>query len=185
MARTAKNRKDTQKTQVQSTRSQSLPRLWPRSRVHPEVPDVQNLFPRPRAQGRNPRRRQVQLVKGIYRETCRPGSNSAIFLTRIRNAAAAQKHQRVDVPVSKLQDRDRPHPQGKRATSRPSSWLTKTSRANCCASSLKYTPDRRSVITGLESVSLLPPARAVTSARWTSVLSSAVSESAFSPRRKA
>src|SRR6266478_2936088 len=56
----------------------------------------------------------------------------ADFLTRLRNAAAA-KHQRVDVPVSKL----------------------KTEIARF----LKDTPDRRSVITGLKRISR-PGARA-------------------------
>lgn len=75
----------------------------------------------------------------------------ADFLTRIRNAAAA-KHQRVDVPTSKLKTEIARilKEEGYIATFKlvEENKTRKTLRVF-----LKYTPDRRSVITGLKRVS--------------------------------
>jgi small subunit ribosomal protein S8 len=73
------------------------------------------------------------------------------FLTRIRNAAAA-KHQRVDVPASKLKTEVARilKEEGYISTYKmvDDNKTRKTLRVF-----LKYTPDRRSVITGLRRVS--------------------------------
>lgn len=75
----------------------------------------------------------------------------ADFLTRIRNAAAA-KHQRVDVPASKLKTeiarilKDEGYISTYKMVDENKS--RKTLRVF-----LKYTPDRRSVITGVKRVS--------------------------------
>ena len=75
----------------------------------------------------------------------------ADFLTRIRNAAAA-KHQRVDVPVSKLKTEIARilKEEGYISTYKlvDENKTRKTLRVF-----LKYTPDRRSVITGMKRVS--------------------------------
>ena len=59
----------------------------------------------------------------------------ADFLTCIRNAAAS-KHQRVDVPVSKLKTE-----------------IARILKEEGYISTFKYTPDRRSVITGIKRIS--------------------------------
>lgn len=75
----------------------------------------------------------------------------ADFLTRIRNAAAA-KHQRVDVPVSKLKTeiarilKD----EGYISTYK---LVEENKTRKMLRVFLKYTPDRRSVITGIKRVS--------------------------------
>lgn len=75
----------------------------------------------------------------------------ADFLTRVRNAAAA-KHQRVDVPASKLKTEIARilKEEGYIATFKlvDENKARKTLRVF-----LKYTPDRRSVISGLKRVS--------------------------------
>ncbi|OLC85811.1 MAG: 30S ribosomal protein S8 [Acidobacteria bacterium 13_1_40CM_2_60_7] len=75
----------------------------------------------------------------------------ADFLTRVRNAAAA-KHQRVDVPSSKLKTEIARilKEEGYIATFKlvDENKARKTLRVF-----LKYTPDRRSVITGLKRIS--------------------------------
>jgi len=79
------------------------------------------------------------------------------FLTRIRNAAAA-KHQRVDVPVSKLKTeiarilKD----EGYISTFK---LVDENKTRKMLRVFLKYTPDRRSVITGVKRISR-PGARA-------------------------
>jgi small subunit ribosomal protein S8 len=73
------------------------------------------------------------------------------FLTRIRNAAAA-KHQRVDVPVSKLKTeiarilKD----EGYISTFK---LVDENKTRKVLRVFLKYTPDRRSVITGVKRIS--------------------------------
>jgi small subunit ribosomal protein S8 len=73
------------------------------------------------------------------------------FLTRIRNAAAA-KHQRVDVPVSKLKTeiarilKD----EGYISTFK---LVDENKTRKMLRVFLKYTPDRRSVITGVRRIS--------------------------------
>jgi len=75
----------------------------------------------------------------------------ADFLTRIRNAAAA-KHQRVDVPVSKLKTeiarilKD----EGYIATYK---MVDENKTRKMLRVFLKYTPDRRSVISGVKRIS--------------------------------
>jgi small subunit ribosomal protein S8 len=73
----------------------------------------------------------------------------ADFLTRIRNAAAA-KHQRVDVPVSKLKTEIA-------RILKEEGYIFKLVDENKSRKQLrvflKYTPDRRSVITGLKRIS--------------------------------
>lgn len=85
----------------------------------------------------------------------------ADFLTRIRNAARA-KHQRVDVPSSKLKTEIARilKEEGYISTYKlvEENKVRKTLRVF-----LKYTPDRRSVITGLRRVSR-PGSRAYTGA---------------------
>lgn len=85
----------------------------------------------------------------------------ADFLTRIRNAARA-KHQRVDVPASKLKTEIARilKEEGYISTYKlvEESKVRKTLRVF-----LKYTPDRRSVITGLRRISR-PGSRAYTGA---------------------
>jgi hypothetical protein len=61
----SKNRQEPQEAQVQGAHSQSLPCLRSRARVYSQVSDVPNLFSRHGAQGRNPRRRESQLVGAI------------------------------------------------------------------------------------------------------------------------
>jgi small subunit ribosomal protein S8 len=79
------------------------------------------------------------------------------FLTRIRNAAAA-KHQRVDVPVSKLKTeiarilKD----EGYISTFK---LMDENKTRKMLRVFLKYTPDRRSVISGVKRISR-PGARA-------------------------
>jgi small subunit ribosomal protein S8 len=73
------------------------------------------------------------------------------FLTRIRNASAA-KHQRVDVPVSKLKTeiarilKD----EGYISTFK---LVDENKTRKMLRVFLKYTPDRRSVITGVKRIS--------------------------------
>src|SRR5271156_2804447 len=75
----------------------------------------------------------------------------ADFLTRIRNAAAA-KHQRVDVPLSKLKTeiarilKD----EGYISTYK---MVDENKTRKQLRVFLKYTPDRRSVITGVKRIS--------------------------------
>jgi len=73
------------------------------------------------------------------------------FLTRIRNAAAA-KHQRVDVPASKLKSEIARilKEEGYISTYK---MVDENKTRKTLRVFLKYTPDRRSVITGLKRVS--------------------------------
>jgi|SRR5271155_19492 len=75
----------------------------------------------------------------------------ADFLTRIRNAAAA-KHQRVDVPVSKLKTEIARilKEEGYISTYK---MVEETKNHKMLRVFLKYTPDRRSVITGVKRIS--------------------------------
>src|SRR5215468_5515774 len=75
----------------------------------------------------------------------------ADFLTRLRNAAAA-KHQRVDVPVSKLKTEIARilKEEGYISTYK---MVDENKTRKTLRVFLKYTPDRRSVITGLKRVS--------------------------------
>jgi small subunit ribosomal protein S8 len=75
----------------------------------------------------------------------------ADFLTRIRNAAAA-KHQRVDVPVSKLKTEIARilKEEGYISTYK---MVDENKTRKVLRIFLKYTPDRRSVITGMKRVS--------------------------------
>jgi len=75
----------------------------------------------------------------------------ADFLTRIRNAAAA-KHQRVDVPASKLKTEIARilKEEGYISTFK---MVDESKTRRQLRVFLKYTPDRRSVITGLRRVS--------------------------------
>jgi len=75
----------------------------------------------------------------------------ADFLTRIRNAAAA-KHQRVDVPVSKLKTEIARilKEEGYIATFK---LVDENKTRKMLRVFLKYTPDRRSVITGVKRIS--------------------------------
>jgi len=82
-------------------------------------------------------------------------------LTRLRNAAAA-KHQRVDVPVSKLKTEIARilKEEGYISTYK---LVDENKTRKMLRVFLKYTPDRRSVITGLKRISR--PERAPISAR--------------------
>src|SRR5262250_3552836 len=73
------------------------------------------------------------------------------FLTRIRNAAAA-KHQRVDAPASKLKAEVARilKEEGYISTYK---MVDENKAHKTLRVFLKYTPDRRSVITGLKRVS--------------------------------
>src|ERR1700676_5297515 len=75
----------------------------------------------------------------------------ADFLTRIRNAAAA-KHQRVDVPVSKLKTEIARilKEEGYISTYK---MVEENKSRKTLRIFLKYTPDRRSVITGMKRIS--------------------------------
>jgi small subunit ribosomal protein S8 len=75
----------------------------------------------------------------------------ADFLTRLRNAAAA-KHQRVDVPVSKLKTEIARilKEEGYISTFK---LVDENKTRKMLRVFLKYTPDRRSVITGLKRIS--------------------------------
>jgi small subunit ribosomal protein S8 len=79
------------------------------------------------------------------------------FLTRIRNASAA-KHQRVDVPVSKLKTEIARilKEEGYISTFK---LVDENKTRKMLRVFLKYTPDRRSVITGVKRISR-PGARA-------------------------
>src|SRR5260370_10285766 len=81
----------------------------------------------------------------------------ADFLTRLRNAAAA-KHQRADVPVSKLKTEIARilKEEGYISTYK---LVDENKTRTMLRVFLKYTPDRRSVITGLKRISR-PAARA-------------------------
>ena len=81
----------------------------------------------------------------------------ADFLTRLRNAAAA-KHQRVDVPVSKLKTEIARilKEEGYISTYK---MVDENKTRKMLRVFLKYTPDRRSVISGLRRISK-PGARA-------------------------
>jgi len=75
----------------------------------------------------------------------------ADFLTRIRNATAA-KHQRVDVPVSKLKTEIARilKEEGYISTYK---MVDENKTRKVLRVFLKYTPDRRSVITGMKRIS--------------------------------
>jgi small subunit ribosomal protein S8 len=75
----------------------------------------------------------------------------ADFLTRVRNATAA-KHQRVDVPVSKLKTEIARilKEEGYISTYK---LVEENKTRKTLRIFLKYTPDRRSVITGMKRVS--------------------------------
>src|SRR5574337_132384 len=75
----------------------------------------------------------------------------ADFLTRIRNAAAA-KHQRVDVPASRLKTEIARilKEEGYISTYK---MVDENKTRKTLRVFLKYTPDRRSVITGLRRIS--------------------------------
>ncbi len=75
----------------------------------------------------------------------------ADFLTRIRNATAA-KHQRVDVPVSKLKTEIARilKEEGYISTYK---MVDENKTRKTLRVFLKYTPDRRSVITGMKRIS--------------------------------
>ena len=75
----------------------------------------------------------------------------ADFLTRLRNATAA-KHQRVDVPVSKLKTEIARilKEEGYISTFK---LVDENKTRKMLRVFLKYTPDRRSVITGLKRIS--------------------------------
>ena len=75
----------------------------------------------------------------------------ADFLTRVRNAAAA-KHQRVDVPVSKLKTEIARilKEEGYISTYK---MVDENKSRKTLRVFLKYTPDRRSVITGVKRIS--------------------------------
>jgi small subunit ribosomal protein S8 len=75
----------------------------------------------------------------------------ADFLTRLRNAAAA-KHQRVDVPLSKLKTEIARilKEEGYISTYK---LVDENKTRKVLRVFLKYTPDRRSVITGLRRIS--------------------------------
>src|SRR5258706_12271523 len=75
----------------------------------------------------------------------------ADFLTRLRNAAAA-KHQRVDVPVSKLKTEIARilKEEGYISTFK---LVDENKTRKMLRVFLKYTPDRRSVITGVKRIS--------------------------------
>ena len=81
------------------------------------------------------------------------------FLTRIRNAAAA-KHQRVDVPVSKLKTEIARilKEEGYISTYK---LVDENKTRKMLRVFLKYTPDRRSVISGIKRISR-PGARTYT-----------------------
>jgi small subunit ribosomal protein S8 len=81
----------------------------------------------------------------------------ADFLTRLRNAAAA-KHQRVDVPVSKLKTEIARilKEEGYISTYK---LVDENKTRKVLRVFLKYTPDRRSVISGMKRISR-PGARA-------------------------
>jgi small subunit ribosomal protein S8 len=83
----------------------------------------------------------------------------ADFLTRIRNAAAA-KHQRVDLPVSKLKTEIARilKEEGYISTYK---LVDENKTRKVLRVFLKYTPDRRSVITGMKRISR-PGARTYT-----------------------
>ncbi len=146
MARLAKIAKTHKKPKFK-VRVRNRCRVCGRARaVHPQVPDVQNLFPRYGAQGRNSRRRESKLV-GEKMQT----DPIADFLTRIRNAAAA-KHQRVDVPASKLKAEIARilKEEGYISTFK---MVDENKTRKMLRVFLKYTPDRRSVISGVKRIS--------------------------------
>jgi small subunit ribosomal protein S8 len=90
------------------------------------------------------------------------------FLTRIRNAAAA-KHQRVDVPASKLKTEIARilKEEGYISTYK---MVDENKAHKTLRVFLKYTPDRRSVITGLKRVSKPGARRYVGSEKITQVV---------------
>ena len=90
------------------------------------------------------------------------------FLTRIRNAAAA-KHQRVDVPASRLKTEIARilKEEGYISTFK---MVDENKTRKTLRVFLKYTPDRRSVITGLKRISRPGARRYVGSQEITSVV---------------
>src|ERR1700754_3018783 len=93
------------------------------------------------------------VVKASWEERTRPMQTDPIAdsLPRTRNAAAA-KHQRVDVPVSKLKTEIARilKEEGYISTYK---LVDENKSRKLLRVFLKYTPDRRSVITGLKRVS--------------------------------
>jgi small subunit ribosomal protein S8 len=75
----------------------------------------------------------------------------ADFLTRIRNAAAA-KHQRVDVPASRLKT-DIARILKEEGYISTFKMVEENKTRKVLRVFLKYTPDRRSVITGIKRIS--------------------------------
>ena len=96
MAKTSLIMKQQRPPKFKSRAYTPLQDLRPAARLPAEVPDVPDLLPRARAQGRGARRDQGELVG-------RPCTSDPIadFLTRIRNASRAE-HEKVDIPSSKL-----------------------------------------------------------------------------------
>ena len=91
---------------LQGARVHALQPLRPPARGLPQVRPLPDLPARARAPGRHPRHDEVELV-GAEMLT----DPIADMLTRIRNANKAL-HERVEMPTSRLKDRDRPPPQG-------------------------------------------------------------------------
>src|SRR6266852_307779 len=63
----SKDRQVAQETEIQGAHTQPLPLLRTRAGIYTQVSDVQNLFSRYGAQGRNSRRRESQLVGELCR----------------------------------------------------------------------------------------------------------------------
>src|SRR5947209_20047600 len=116
------------------------PGVW----LYPYIRNVPHLLQGPGVEGRNPGRVESLLVR-------MQTDPIADLLTRIRNASRA-KHARVDVPSSKMKNELARilKEEGYISTYKlvEENKVRKTLRVF-----LKYTPDRRSVITGLKRVS--------------------------------
>src|SRR5262249_42584966 len=77
----------------------SLSALWPAARLHAQVSHVSPLLPFAGAEGRDPRRHQVELVGSLIMT-----DPIADFLARLRNAIMARKAS-LDLPASKMKRR--------------------------------------------------------------------------------
>ncbi len=129
--------------QVQDPRVPPLPQVRPPARLHAQVRPVPHLPARPRPRGRDPRAHQEQLV-------AMQTDPIADFLTRIRNGLQAD-HDAVVLPASKLKTE-----MARILTEQGyvESWELEPGRVGqSLRVTLKYTEDRKPVISGMERIS--------------------------------
>ena len=149
MARDSQFAKMRKKPKFKIRHSQPLPPVRAPARLPAQISDVPHLLPRTRAARGNSRRGEGQLV-GAPKKTMQTDPISDL-LTRIRNAAKA-RHARVDIPTSKLKVEVARilKEEGYISTYK---LIEENKTRKTLRLFLKYTPDKRSVITDLKRIS--------------------------------